>query len=32
MTNNNKDLMPEVEKYVFPEVKYAINAVGCSEK
>ncbi len=31
MTNNNRDLMPDVGKYVFQEVKYVINAVGCSE-
>ncbi len=32
MTNNNRDFMPEVGKHVFQEVKYVINAVGCSEK
>ncbi len=32
MTNNNRDLMTDVGKYVFQEVKYVINAVGCSEK
>ncbi len=31
MINTNMDLMPEVGKYVFQEVKYVINSVGCSE-